>query len=246
MNLEDTDQSASAWLQEQLAKPNNPDASKLLIEELTTRLKGEPLHKLPSFQAALFQSLLAQRQADYNASVRADWDRVYARYKQSGEFFFDLPTCRVYPVALDPVTEQPDSRFATKPSSELAVAISYDVAEEANALETQEQLNRDNPYSTWTIGHLRRTRWSLNVYGGVPEPLYNGFQGVVDGWMQEFKRKHGSVTPILDVPQSRILLHVGADQIFVGFRIEQKNPAASDETPKRKLSGILGKLSNIS
>jgi hypothetical protein len=241
LNLEDTDQSANTWLQEQLSKPNNPDASKLLTEIELIRLKGEPLYRLPSFQQALFQSVLAQRQATYDSAVASDWEQIRNRYQATGDFYLDMGTYKLYPVVLSP-SGTLDTKFATAPTPDRGKCRSFDITEEGNAKQTQAQLNRDNPYSSFSIGHLRATVWDLGCYGKAPEELYGGFKLLVAQQLEDFKAQHGgSLTRslILQAP-SGILLHVGADTLLMGYRIEF--PKAEQ---RAKGKGLLGKLTNL-
>lgn len=238
MNLENTDQSANTWLQEQLSKPNNPDTSKLLLEIELTRLKGEPLRQLPSFKQALFLSVLAQRQAAYDNAVALSWEQIRRRYQTTGDFYLDMQEYKLYPIVLRPDGKQ-DDRFATEPTADRGRCRSYDKKEEANAQETQQQLAKDNPNSRWSVSHLRVVEWLIGCYGKAPEPLYAGFKALIDNQLDDFKVQHGgSLTRslILQAP-SGILLHAGTEMLLMGYIVE-----FPEEELKPTKKGLLDRL----
>jgi hypothetical protein len=237
MKLEDTDASAQQWLIERLSTASQPDASKILVELEINHLRGEPLQRLPSYQQALFQSVLAQRQATYDSTIAADWEQVRSRFNRTGEFYLEMQEYRLYPTVLRP-DGKPDTKFATAPTADRGGVRSFDIVEEANAIETQKQLNRDNPFSNFTISHLHSANWNIGCYGKVAEPLYAGFKLLVAQQLEDFKAQHGgSLTQklILQSP-SGILLHLGSEQLLMGYQV------VFPPLPEEQKQGVFGKL----
>jgi hypothetical protein len=244
MKLEDTAESAQQWLTEELSKPQNPDAQKLIVELELTRLQGKPLNQMPSYRFKLFEAVQAERAAIYNALIVQSWEAVRQHYDQTSRFEIDIGKYLVEPVALDTMSELPDQRWTCQPSQRRGVIIAYDIAEEAKAKALEKEVN-SRPFVEISISHLRKLAWDIPLYGGAPEPLFAGFIGYIESRLAEFRQLHGgALTPVLTFKKDDIIHHAGSDQLLAGYKVTIKSMLPQPEAPKKK-GGLLSKLASL-
>ena len=231
----------------QLPPENLNQKVNLLLELELERLLQNPatvdLRNISIVKEAYREAVNRWRQEAYNSLITQDWQTVLSRYDQTNAFYFDLGDVLVYPTMLNPYNSEPDLRFSTRPAQQLGTVYAYDIEEERFARRTEEEVNQDTPYSHISVGHLRNACWKTGCYGNGVEKLYGGFKGMIDAKLEEFRRTHGgAVTPVLIIPASDVRLHVGSDQILMGWRIEVKKAEdGGGQTLTEKLVGFLNR-----
>ncbi len=95
-----------------------------------------------------------------------------------------------------------------------------------------------------SCGHLHAFHWNTELFGKVPEPLFNGFRASIESKLAAFEQEHGALTPIVTLKQSDVQVQVvGGYSFLVGWKVYVKALQAQQESkPKSRLAGLLSHL----